>query len=54
MLIAEDEPAMLSALTDKFKREGCVVVGAKDGEAALDLANKKSPTSSCSTSLCQK
>jgi DNA-binding response OmpR family regulator len=43
VLVAEDEPAMLNALTDKFKREGCVVTGAADGEAALALAIKEKP-----------
>jgi two-component system alkaline phosphatase synthesis response regulator PhoP len=43
ILIAEDEPAMLAALTDKFKREGCIVVQAENGEVALDLAAKEKP-----------
>jgi DNA-binding response OmpR family regulator len=43
ILIAEDEPAMLNALTDRFKREGCVVIGAENGEIALDLATKENP-----------
>ena len=43
VLIAEDEPAMLNALMDKFKREGCVVTGAENGEVALDLATKENP-----------
>lgn len=43
ILIAEDEPAMLNALVDKFKREGCVVVPAENGEAAFNLAIRESP-----------
>jgi len=43
ILIAEDEPAMLEALTDKFKREGCVIIQAKDGQIAIDLAAKERP-----------
>ena len=43
ILIAEDEPTMLNALTDKFKREGCVVIGADNGKSALDLAVQEKP-----------
>jgi DNA-binding response OmpR family regulator len=43
VLVAEDEPAMLNALTDKFEREGCVVIKAENGEVALDLATKEKP-----------
>ncbi len=43
VLIAEDEPAMLNALTDKFKREGCVVIRAENGEVALALAIEEKP-----------
>lgn len=43
VLIAEDEPAMLNALTDKFAREGCVVIRAENGEIALNLAVKEKP-----------
>lgn len=43
VLIAEDEPAMLGALTDKFKRENCIVFGAKNGEIAVSLAIKEKP-----------
>jgi DNA-binding response OmpR family regulator len=43
ILIAEDEPAMLNALTDKFKREGSIVIGADNGKSALDLAIKEKP-----------
>jgi DNA-binding response OmpR family regulator len=43
VLIAEDEPAMLAALTDRFKREDCIVTGAENGEVALELANKEKP-----------
>ena len=43
VLIAEDEPAMLSALADKFEQEGCVVIQAQDGQIALDCAVKERP-----------
>lgn len=43
VLIAEDESAMLTALTDKFKQVGCVVIGAVNGEMALNLANQEKP-----------
>ena len=43
ILIAEDEPAMLNALTDKFKQEGCIVIRAENGKVALDLANQEKP-----------
>ena len=43
VLIAEDEPAMLNALTDKFKQEGCIVIRAENGKVALDLATKEQP-----------
>jgi len=43
VLIAEDEPAMLNALTDKFKQEGCVVLRAENGKIALDLASQEKP-----------
>jgi DNA-binding response OmpR family regulator len=43
VLIAEDEQAMLGALTEKFKREGCIVMQAENGEVALDLAEKEKP-----------
>jgi DNA-binding response OmpR family regulator len=43
ILIAEDEPAMLTALTDKFKQEKCVVIQAGDGEVALSKASTEQP-----------
>lgn len=43
VLIAEDESAMRSALSDKFKGEGCVVFAAENGKIALDLAAKEKP-----------
>ncbi|MDR3549091.1 MAG: response regulator [Candidatus Pacebacteria bacterium] len=43
ILIAEDEPAMLNALRDKFAREGCEVITAEDGEVALSLAATERP-----------
>ena len=43
VLIAEDEAAMLNALTDKFEGEGCIVLRAENGKIALDLATKEQP-----------
>lgn len=43
VLIAEDEPAMLNALANKFQEEGCVVLKAENGKVALDLADKEKP-----------
>lgn len=43
ILIAEDEPAMLNALTDKFSQEGCTVLRAENGKVAIDLAEKEKP-----------
>jgi DNA-binding response OmpR family regulator len=43
VLIAEDEPAMLNALTDKFEREGSLVMRAENGGVAITLANTERP-----------
>lgn len=43
ILIAEDEPAMLAALADRFKEEGCVILKAENGKVALELAEKERP-----------
>jgi DNA-binding response OmpR family regulator len=43
VLIAEDEPAMLNALTDRFKEEGCAIVRAENGKVALELAEREKP-----------
>jgi DNA-binding response OmpR family regulator len=43
ILIAEDEPAMLTALVDRFTREGCLVLRADNGAIALDRATKEQP-----------
>jgi DNA-binding response OmpR family regulator len=43
VLIAEDEPAMLNALADKFQREGCTVIRAENGAIALDAATREQP-----------
>jgi DNA-binding response OmpR family regulator len=43
ILIAEDEPAILTALADKFEQEGCVVEWAEDGEVATFMAVKDHP-----------
>lgn len=43
VLIAEDEPSLLSALTEKFSRGGFTVHQAKNGKKALSLALSKHP-----------
>ncbi len=43
ILIAEDEAAMLSALSKKFTSEGFDVLEAKDGEEAYEKALDKKP-----------
>ena len=43
ILIVEDEKALLTVLTDKFKREGYIVLQAMDGKAALEVAIKNKP-----------
>lgn len=43
VLIAEDEEAMLLALTDSFESANFDVLGAKDGEEGLRIALKEHP-----------
>ncbi len=43
ILIVEDEVSMLTALRDKFSREGFVVLQAKDGQEGLDSALTNHP-----------
>jgi DNA-binding response OmpR family regulator len=43
ILIAEDEAPMLEALITKFTNEGFNVLPAKDGQEAMELANKEHP-----------
>ena len=43
VLIAEDEPALLAALSEKFTRAGFSVHQAKNGKKALALALAKHP-----------
>jgi len=43
VLIAEDETAMLLALTDSFESANFDVLGAKDGEEGLRIALKEHP-----------
>lgn len=40
ILIVEDEPAMLTALSDTFVREGFTVLPARNGEEGLTLMSK--------------
>jgi len=40
LLIADDDPAFISELTKILLDWGCLVLGAKDGQAAADLLNK--------------
>lgn len=43
ILIVDDELALLDALTDKFTREGFIVLGAKNGLEGLTSALKNHP-----------
>lgn len=43
ILIVEDDPTLLTALVDKFTREGFMVLGAKDGQEGLDTALREHP-----------
>ncbi len=43
ILIAEDDADLLSALQEKFKKEGFSVVTALDGEEGLIVAEKEKP-----------
>jgi len=43
ILIVEDELPLLSSLKDKFRSEGFIVFGAKDGQEGLELAKKEKP-----------
>lgn len=43
ILIAEDEVAMLKALSEKFSKSGFNVIEAGDGQTAHDLAMEKKP-----------
>ncbi|OGG20713.1 hypothetical protein A3D03_05500 [Candidatus Gottesmanbacteria bacterium RIFCSPHIGHO2_02_FULL_40_13] len=43
ILIVEDEPALLSALLEKFRQEGFAAIGAKDGQEGLDTALREHP-----------
>lgn len=43
LLIIEDEKPLLLALTEKFKREGFNVFGAKDGQEGIEMAMQLHP-----------
>ena len=43
ILIVEDEPVLLRALTDALTAKGCDVIGAADGETGLELALARAP-----------
>jgi DNA-binding response OmpR family regulator len=43
ILIIDDEPALLSVLTDEFTQQGFEVITAKNGEDGLKLALKNQP-----------
>jgi DNA-binding response OmpR family regulator len=43
ILIVEDEPVLLRALTDALTARGCDVIGAADGETGLELALARTP-----------
>lgn len=44
VLLAEDEPALLSVLTKKLGQLDCELITAKDGDEALHLFEKHKPT----------
>jgi DNA-binding response OmpR family regulator len=41
--VADDDPDILTLVRFRLEREGCDVVGASDGQAALDLALEREP-----------
>ena len=43
ILIVEDEPVLVRALTDALEARGCDVISALDGERGLELALEKKP-----------
>src|SRR3989344_544236 len=43
VLVVEDEPALLRAISDSLKKEGLEVIEAKNGEEGLNIALDKSP-----------
>jgi DNA-binding response OmpR family regulator len=43
VLVADDDPDILTLVRFRLEREGCDVVGASDGQAALDLALEREP-----------
>ena len=49
VLVVEDEASFVEALTIGLRREGFDVVVATDGAEALEMFERHSPTSCCST-----
>jgi DNA-binding response OmpR family regulator len=43
ILVVEDEPVLVRALTDALEARGCDVISALDGERGLELALEKKP-----------
>jgi DNA-binding response OmpR family regulator len=43
ILIVEDDPNTRQVLSDKFAKEGFMVIAAEDGEAGLEAAKKEKP-----------
>lgn len=43
ILIVEDDSAILNVLSDKFRKEGFSVIGAKNGKDGLDMAIEHEP-----------
>ena len=43
VLVADDDPDILTLVRFRLEVEGCDVVGASDGQAALDLALEREP-----------
>lgn len=44
VLIVEDDPALLLSLATSFKSLGCEVLGAKNGEEALEIVSRQKVT----------
>jgi DNA-binding response OmpR family regulator len=43
ILIVEDEEILLTALSEELKQEGFIVVGAKDGQEGVEMAQAEKP-----------
>jgi len=43
ILIIEDEPALLTALSEKLSKEGFIAIGSRNGEGGLEKATAQKP-----------